>query len=232
MNSIKCPNCGLVSFATAPDCKRCHAKFLAPPDAPAMALPATQFSFSQNVALPMQPASFQPLPEYEATAPPIGGWLIVFAISTGIGLILSALFLPAYINFMWSQPYNELTTPGSKLYISSFSPAFNLEFVWLLVSINGSVLLLFRFFKKSSSFPRLAVFILAAHIVVASIDFLMAISIERQLTEKLVALYGASKTTPLLSGYMILIITYSILSSVVWIMYFRSSRRVELTFIN
>jgi len=36
MNSIKCPDCGLVNFATAPECKRCHLSFqseTAPPDA-------------------------------------------------------------------------------------------------------------------------------------------------------------------------------------------------------
>lgn len=28
MNSIKCPDCGLVNFATASECKRCHLAFL------------------------------------------------------------------------------------------------------------------------------------------------------------------------------------------------------------
>lgn len=27
MNSIKCPECGLVNFSTAPECKRCHLSF-------------------------------------------------------------------------------------------------------------------------------------------------------------------------------------------------------------
>jgi len=34
MNSIKCPDCGLVNFATAPECKRCHLSFQSETAAP------------------------------------------------------------------------------------------------------------------------------------------------------------------------------------------------------
>src|SRR5438876_11694988 len=30
MSSVKCPNCGLVNFASASECKRCHLKFHQP----------------------------------------------------------------------------------------------------------------------------------------------------------------------------------------------------------
>lgn len=232
MNSIRCPNCDLVSFANATECKRCQAKFLAPPDATAMAMPTTPYSFNQNAALPAQPVQFEPLPEFEMKAPPIGGWLIVFAIGLGVSLGLCGLLLPEYIKFMSSPAYQMLTTPGAELYVSSFSAGFNLELIWLVVSSSGSILLLLRMFRKSSSFPSLATFILAAHIVVASIDFLMAINIEHQLREKLVALYGASKVPPLLPAYMSMYIAYAILSSIAWILYLKNSRRVESTFIN
>lgn len=232
MNSIRCPNCDLVSFATAQECKRCHAKFLAPPDAPAMAMPTGQFSFSQNTALPPQPVEVELLPEYEVKAPPIGGWLILFAIGLGVTLGLCALLLPEYIKFMSSKVYQELTTSGSPLYVSSFGPGFTLEFTWLIVSGVGSIVLLLRFFRKSSSFPRLAILILMTYVVVASIDYLMAINVAHQLRVKLVALYGTSKVPSLLPGYMGLIISYSILSSIAWITYLLKSRRVESTFIN
>jgi hypothetical protein len=234
MSSIKCPNCGLVSFATAPDCKRCHAKFLAPPpDAAVMAMPNGQFSFSQNTAFPPQPVAFQPLPEYHVEAPPIGGWLIVFAIGLAITLGLCALLLPEYINILSSKAYYMLTTEGSPIYASSFSSAFTFEFSWLVAIGIASILMLIRFFRKSSSFPRMAIFILAATIVVAFIDYLLALNVEHQLTEKLAALSGSrGKVPPLMPGYITLFILYSILSSIAWIAYFKNSRRVEATFIN
>jgi hypothetical protein len=34
MNSIKCPDCGLVNFSTAPECKRCHLSFQSETAAP------------------------------------------------------------------------------------------------------------------------------------------------------------------------------------------------------
>jgi len=73
MNSIKCPECGLVNFAEAEECKRCHLKFhqCEPP----LKLYQTQISLTLRlmcgldnpeplVPNPQEAASPAPLPEY------------------------------------------------------------------------------------------------------------------------------------------------------------------------
>jgi len=86
--------------------------------------------------------------------------------------------------------------------------------------------------RKSTSFPRLAVFILGVHIAVAFIDYLVGLNVQRELTDKLVSLYGRGKVPDLMPRYMSLLVLYTIVSSGAWIAYFLNSRRVESTFIH
>ena len=232
MNSIKCPNCGLVSFATASDCKRCRAKFLAPPEAAVMALPAGQISFNQTAAVPPLPVSFRTLPEYQPTATPIGGWLIVFAIGLGISLGLAVLSIETFVNLSSTQAFHDLTTPGSPIYISSFNFGITFEVIWSSLVAVTAVILLLRFFRKSRSFPRLAMALLGANIVFAFIDYLFGLNVQNELMEKLAPAIGKDKVAGMFPWYMGLIVWYSILSSIFWIGYFLSSRRVESTFIH
>lgn len=234
MKSIRCPQCELVNFATLPNCKRCQHEFFSAPNNNGVVAATVHGGLSLphpafNRIARRDPN--EPLPEYVAEATPIGGWLIAFAISLAMSIGLCALFLPEYIKMLSTDAYHDLTTPGSSIYISEFNAAFTLEFIWLVVVGIGSILLLIRFFRKSSSFPRMAICILALNIVVAFLDYLMGMNIQHQLAQKLAALSGGGKAPQLLPSYIGLIIFYSIVSSICWIIYFLSSRRVESTFI-
>lgn len=69
MNSIKCIECGLVNFASATECKRCHVKFHRPED---IANAVAEFSeTAENSEVPTEPfengqsqVRLAPLPEY------------------------------------------------------------------------------------------------------------------------------------------------------------------------
>ena len=242
MKSVKCPGCGLVNFATTAECKRCRHQFRAPeqPAVPAAASVPTAASVPA-VAEEISPAPTpnqpkpqprpDPLPEYEPVATPIGGWLIVFGIGLGISLGLAVLQIIAFTQMVSTRAFQDLTTEGSAIYVPNFKAGVTLEVVWLSLLGIGCVILLIRFFRKSSSFPRLAVAVLAANIAFAFLDYLMGLNVERQLMEKLTTLYGRGNVRNVVPSYISLVILYSIISSGAWISYFLTSRRVESTFI-
>jgi hypothetical protein len=173
-----------------------------------------------------------PLPEYNPDGTPIGGWLIVFALGMGVSLGLAALSVEMLMTLFSSRAYHDLTTEGSPIYISSFSSGVTFEVIWLFTSALTTVILLLRFFRRSSGFPRLAIKLLMANIAFALIDYMLTLNIQSELTAKFGAMLGNGKSPQLVPWYMGLYILYCIVASVAWIIYFRTSRRVESTFIN
>src|SRR5262245_29770200 len=88
MSSIKCPNCGLINFATAEACKRCKQTLEAPvypywQGNTAIAPPKPDWSKLQTV--PAVPAEGVDLADYGDGSHTIGN--ILFAIYLGLHLI-------------------------------------------------------------------------------------------------------------------------------------------------
>ena len=230
MNSIKCPQCGLVSFATGSACKGCNYQF--PVTIYTVVKPAEQLLPGQTTNQAGQAPPFEPLPEFEPEASPIGGWLIVFSLYLGLVLALSIFWIQKYVNLFSNEAFHQLTSEGSKLYIPGLGAGATFEFIWLSIVAAGSILLLLRFFRKSYSFRRLAISILSLKIAFALIDYLLALNASNQAQEKLTALFGRGKVPELIPSYMSLIVLGSIVISALWVGYFLNSRRVESTFIH
>ncbi|HXT62157.1 MAG TPA: hypothetical protein VN696_03895 [Pyrinomonadaceae bacterium] len=84
MESIKCPQCGLVNFATAPECKRCHLSFESEP-----ASSDSQYddSWDQNAPNHYWP---QGGPEQQTKQRVFSGGVVFLAVILGLA---TALFL-------------------------------------------------------------------------------------------------------------------------------------------
>jgi hypothetical protein len=229
MNSIKCPQCGLVSFATGSACKGCNYQF--PVTVYTVVKPAGQLPSGQTTSEAGQTPSFEPLPEFEPEAAPIGGWLIVFLLYLGLLLALAIYWIQKYVNMFSDEAFHQLTSEGSRLYVPGLGAGATFEFIWLSIVAVGCILLLLRFFRKSYSFRRLAISILSVKIAFAFLDYLMALNASNQIEEKLTAILGKAKVHELLPSYTGLLVLASIVISAMWLGYFLQSRRVESTFI-
>jgi hypothetical protein len=239
MMNIKCPQCGLVNFASAPECKRCHYEFVAAAASTARAaerplpiVPGEQQPPVQNISQPAQaPKTFTTLPVFEPVATPIGGWLIVFALLMGLSLALSAYAIPQSVSMYSTDAYKVLTTEGSALYISGFSSWFTFEFIWNCFLTVSLILLFVRFFKKSKSFPNLMIALLSLSVLVEGFGYLTAITFAKELSQQLRSVVHNAQVPEIIPSYFGLIILLALGLSMLWIWYFLTSRRVETTFV-
>lgn len=103
----------------------------------------------------------------------IGGWLIVL----GISLVLRPLVLLASLSklgqAMSMENWTALTTFGSSTYNALWAPLLLAELAVWLGQLVFSLLLLILFFRRRSSFPRLAVALLVAFAVAQAGDVAM-----------------------------------------------------------
>ena len=238
MMSIKCPQCGMVNFASAQKCKRCHYEFVAQAagarqaeEQPLTTVPDEQQLPVQNSSQPVQaPKTFTILPVFEPVATPIGGWLVVFALLMGLSLAVNAYSIQKSVSLFSTGAYQLLTKEGSMLYVPGFGSWFTFAFIWSCFVVICLILLLVRFFKKSKSFPNLMIGLLALSIVVEGFGYLRSVSILKELTRKLASFtHGpAPEIIPSYFGYLVLL---AIVLCVLWILYLLASRRVETTFV-
>src|SRR6185503_12049188 len=118
MNSTKCSECGLVNFASATECKRCHVKFHQPETVVA-AMPAdseiagNDQVLSEPTKLEQSKVVLAPLPEYfNAESAPFTGPVILFAVFLGLSILVFMLQLKVLLSFMGSTRYQLFTDPG------------------------------------------------------------------------------------------------------------------------
>jgi hypothetical protein len=106
-----------------------------------------------------------------------------------------------------------------------------IEFSWTCILAASSILMLIRLFSRRSSFPRLAISLLSINVIFAFFGYLIAFTARNELSDKLTAIYGKGNAPEILPSYFGPVILYAIVTSVLWIGYFLTSRRVESTFI-
>lgn len=145
------------------------------------------------------------------------GWLVI----AGLGVIVSPFrYLKNYKEFFPYFDMNQwqlITAPTEAYYHHLLAPLIMSEIIANTIMFFLLVLLLVAFFKKRSSTPRLYAFIIFGSILFAFLDHL--------LIQQIPSL--AAQTTP---GEISALIGSSI-SSLIWVAYFLSSRRVASTFI-
>ena len=225
MNSIKCPNCGLVNFATADTCKRCKQN-LEGPSYPywqgnsAVAPPAPDWSRLQPAA-----AEDLSLPQHADPGHPVGN--IIFAVY----LALNAMVLLYAVYFFSSESMGEVlkvvTNPNTRLYLATFEPFYYFVMLGVVIFLPATIILFVRLCQKSTDFLRCVVIYLLAEFVYSLVQGCFIFSLKGDLQAKQIAQFdvAANQFTGLLGLQVI-----SILFTFIWFRYFTTSRRARAVF--
>lgn len=143
--------------------------------------------------------------------------LVVIAFTvTPIALVLMSVggFVPIFRDGYWEA----LTTPGSTAYHHLWAPLLVFEIVGNAFFILFSITLLFLLFTKDHRFPGLASWFLALNALFLVADFIAFDFIPAV----------ASQKDPVVLRNM----GRAIVAALIWIPYFRVSKRVKNTFVN
>ena len=136
MNSIKCPECGLVNFSTASECKRCHLSFVSDQEPIDGQCANAEYSNTQY-------QSYWPQAEQETKQRVFSGGLVFL---TGIFVVVIALFVLQQA----FHPFDADTARG-------FGGIMGLIGVLLLILTH--IWLLFRIFEQSVGWGLASLFL-------------------------------------------------------------------------
>jgi hypothetical protein len=145
----------------------------------------------------------------------LGGWLALLAIGLLLRPVVFGFFVQQSLSATSVDVWSQLTTYGSSTYNALWAPFLLFELAANLAQWVLSVLLLVLFFKRRSSFPRVAVLALLAGVVVQGGDLLLS-----------GLLPGAESTAEDIAKAV-----RNALGAVLWTAYLLRSRRVKATFV-
>lgn len=241
MNSIKCPECGLVNFASAPECKRCHLKFHQPErvseTSPAVdeqnsdAVPA-ETPNPEPTAAASQPFSPAPLPKhFDADAPGLNAPTILFVVYLLLSVGVFVFQFTQFFALTKSSIWRHLTDPNEMLYIPGFAVIVYASWVFNALEILASLLLLVPLLRKSRSFLKFVRVYLVFSLIYSIVEIASGLSLRYALTQRLPE---NLMTGPMLDKmYWISILKIvGFLVTFIWFRYFTTSERVKRTFIN
>jgi Protein of unknown function (DUF2569) len=221
MSSIKCPNCGLINFASAEACKRCKQTLEAP------AYPYWQ---GNNAVAPPKPdwsklQTDSDLVDHAERSHTVGN--ILFAIYLGLHVIVLPFALLAIGWMMSQEAWELLTTPTSRLYLPSFGPLYYLTLLVIVIYLPASVILMVRLLQKSQTFLMWVVIYLLGEFVYALIQGVLMWGVSGEMSGKQVPQFEAGATQ---MQWGIASCVVSILITFVWFRYFTSSKRARMVF--
>lgn len=162
MNSIKCAECGLVNFASATECKRCHIKFHKP-ETIAADVPAVIEAVEHDESVNEPPKNYQslaplpPLPEYFDDEPaPFTTPEILFAVFLGFCILAFMIQLKLLFDFMGTTKYQIFSDPGLTLgfYSPIVEPMVYAAFILKVIELLAAVGLMFLLPGKSFAFLK------------------------------------------------------------------------------
>ena len=236
MDSIKCIECGLVNFASAKECKRCHVKFHKPEEIANAVAEVSETAENNEVSTePFENGQSQvplaPLPEYfDAEPAPSPRSVSLFSIFLGLSILVFLYQLKVTFVFMNSSRY-QLTTEqnGLGFYIPGVEPIMYAELFLkgaeLVAALGVMVLLL----KKSWAFLRWVRIYLLITALLQVAEIVAAIILRASFDEK----FGKpTQLSELEVGVGLLVGAAFIMISLVWAAYFEKSERVRMVFIN
>ena len=247
MNSVKCPECGLMNFASALECKRCHLKFHQSDSVPVVSAAdvsetspvADQASVGANspaVAWPSSAAHREVTsalsPEYPNAKPqrfsaPTIVFLIYMLLNFAVLVYQFAHFLTLPKSAMWKY----VTDPNQMLYMPGFAVTMYASWALNTLIILASLLLLIPFFLKSRSFLKFVRVYLVFTLIYSIVEVTTGLSYRYALTQRL------PDNDPVIGPMLDNMYWVSILKIVgfmvafIWLRYFETSERVKNTFI-
>lgn len=239
MESIKCAECGLVNFASATECKRCHIKFHKPETISAAAPVASDAVENDEVL--SEPTSddqpqvvLPPLPEYfDAEPAPFTGWVILFAVYLGINILAFTLQLKVFFDFMGSREYWLATDQGIGglgFYNPVVEPMMYAELVLKGAELVAALGLMFLLPGKSLAFLRWVRIYLFAAVLLEIAEIVGGLVLRASFIKKLVIKPTQVGELEVMVG--LLSAAAFILISLLWAAYFEKSERVKEIFIN
>jgi hypothetical protein len=156
MNSLKCPECGLVNFASAAECKRCHIKFHQPePLADTSSMTSEALTETTGVEEPK--VQLPPLPDYFNDEPaPFSRPVIFFGICLAVTVLAIGYELKQYYEFMNGYQWPLLTDSNYRgySYTPVLGPALYVEFIVKIAVMASALTLLILLVRKSWSFIK------------------------------------------------------------------------------
>jgi len=148
----------------------------------------------------------------------LGGWLILVAIGLVIApLRMTALTVTDLVPIITGGYWSALTDPTSPTYHPLWAPLLILEGVGNTVFSVFAAILLVLFFQRSRRFPGLMVAYLVSSLLFVTADYFVA-----ELIPVVAAQDDVNSTREL---------GRAAVASLIWIPYFRRSRRVRNTFV-
>ena len=241
MNSIKCPECGLVNFAEAEECKRCHLKFHPSEPAIETSSGADQPPFDMDVLSSTDPEPPVPDPQEEPPAPlpeyfddepeTLNAPMVLFAVYLFLGTVVLVYQMKGYVDLMYSVAWKHMIDPRDQFYISSFEPLLYLLWIMHILGVLGSILLIILLLRRSHSFLRWVRVYLLGSFVYFGVQLATGLTLRSALMEKLKNNREVEPQLDMLYWTSILSII-GFLVAFIWFRYFTTSNRVKNTFIN
>ena len=223
MSSLKCPNCGLINFATAEECKRCKQTI------EASAYPYWQ---GNNAVPPPKPdwSKLQTVPaadraEYGERSHTVGN--ILFAIYLGRHLLVLPITLLGIGFIMTHESWEMFTTPTNKLYLPTFASLYYLILLGSVIYLPGSIILFVRLLQKSQTFLTWVVIYLLGEVLYAVIQGVLLWGVSGEMSGKHLPQFEAP-AAQMQAGIATCVI--SILITFIWFRYFTSSKRARAVF--
>jgi len=228
MSNPKCPNCGLVNFASADKCKRCQTELQhasSYPYWPPRAVdqtPKPDWSKLQT-APAIGPAVTVNLADYESH--PIGN--VLFEVYLGLTIaftFVSLLYLPSAI-----QPgvWKFVIDPANQMYLPTIEPLFYLGWLAAFGFFFATVVLLLLMFRKSSAFLKLVPFYLGAQFFYFVLEGGAVFKLAGEMRDKHLPETESLLTLLQLLPYLSLMALHV---TAVWFIYFTASKRARMVF--
>jgi Protein of unknown function (DUF2569) len=242
MNSLKCPQCGMVNFTSTPACKRCQLEFgeSLVSEAEAIRTDAVAYQYWP----PRQVTAEKTEPDWEAFSERLRSGMeepfeepashsagtIFFAVCLMITQVALLIQVPQYLNLGAGGEWYALTNPRSNLYAPVYEKLYWLEVSYKSLAFVIQLILLWGFFAKSRTFMRVVYVYLVSLFVFVLLEWWGFAVFERTLREKHL---GATFDARLDSTYWVYPFCFiSVLIVVLWFFYFRTSERVKRIFIH
>lgn len=145
----------------------------------------------------------------------IGGWLVLLTTGLALRSLVFGFSLAPLARAMSIDTWSTLTTFGSSACNALWAPLLLFELAGNLAQLVFSLLLLVLWFKRRSSFPRVAMLLLVVAIVLQVGDVILP------------GLIASIKTTPDDISKAV----RGVLDVVIWVAYLLNSRRVKARFV-
>lgn len=232
MSSIKCPNCGLVNFASATACKRCKQALEAqsyPYWSDSGAVKPEEPDWSKLQTAPDLADEEVDIEDYGDGSHTIGNRIF------GIYLLLHMVGLLFALNHVTSittgeaakEAWKALVDPKSKLYLASFEASYYLVFLGVFTLLPGALILLLTLYRKSKAFLTLVVMYLVGEFIHSCVSVWLMFSLAKEIREKNLPQFNLladqADWLPYL-GIMGILLTF------IWFRYFTTSKRARLVF--